>query len=153
MLWETDWTWGIVTLALCIIFHVTGLVALRRLVIFPLVSSLRAKSAIFSISVFSFLAISAVLFHATEAAIWAVMYVRLNVLTDFAHAYLHSLGAFSTYGNSGYDLNMKWRLLSQIEAMNGIVAFGLTTAFLYAAAHLIHQNSEETEMDFLKTGK
>jgi ABC-type transport system involved in multi-copper enzyme maturation permease subunit len=99
------------------------------------------------------LAISAVLFHAIEAAIWAVMYIRLNVLSDFSQAYLHSLGAFSTYGNSGYDLNTKWRLLSQIEAMNGIVAFGLTTAFLYSAAHLIHQNSEETEVDFLKTGK
>ena len=153
MIWEIDWTWGLVTLFICVVMHVTGLVFLRRIVVFPLITTLRAQSAIFSISVFSFLALWAVLLHSLEAAIWAIMYMRLGVLPDFASAYLHSLGAFSTYGNSGFDFIEKWRLLSQIEAMNGIVAFGLTTAFLYAAAHLMHKKGEETEADYMSEGR
>lgn len=143
MVWETDWTWGLVTLFICVVLHATGLVFLRRLVILRYITNLRSKSAIFSIPIYSILALSAVLLHLIEAAIWADLYMRLGILDNFTHAYLHSLGAFSTYGNSGFDFVEKWRLLSQIEAINGIVAFGLTTAFLYGAAHLIHEKGEE----------
>ena len=37
----------------------------------------------------------------------------------------------TTYGGSGLDLQRHWRLMGALEALNGIILFGLTTAFLF----------------------
>ena len=46
---------------------------------------------------------------------------------------LYSLSAITSYGHSNIFLEERWRLLGAIEAMNGLILFGLTTAFLFAA--------------------
>jgi hypothetical protein len=45
---------------------------------------------------------------------------------------LFSLGAMTTYGGSDVDLQKHWRLTGALEALNGIILFGLTTAFLFS---------------------
>ncbi len=50
---------------------------------------------------------------------------------------LYSLGAITSYGHADVYLADRWRLLSAIEAVNGLILFGLTTAFLYAAIHQV----------------
>jgi hypothetical protein len=46
---------------------------------------------------------------------------------------LYSLSAITSYGHSSIFLAERWKLLGAIEAMNGLILFGLTTAFLFAA--------------------
>ncbi len=48
---------------------------------------------------------------------------------------LYSLGAITSYGHAPVFLEGRWRLLGAIEAVNGMILFGLTTAFLFAAIH------------------
>jgi hypothetical protein len=48
---------------------------------------------------------------------------------------LYSLDAMTAYGHAPTFLEDRWRLLGAIEAVNGLILFGLTTAFLYAAIH------------------
>ena len=50
---------------------------------------------------------------------------------------LYSLSAITSYGHVGIYLEARWSLLGAIEAMNGLILFGLTTAFLYAAIALV----------------
>jgi len=50
---------------------------------------------------------------------------------------LYSLGAMTSYGHADVYLEDRWRLLGAIEAVNGLILFGLTTAFLYAAIHQV----------------
>ena len=50
---------------------------------------------------------------------------------DFGSAMLYSLGAITTYGHENLDLAAQWKLLGAIEALNGWLLFGLTTAFLF----------------------
>ena len=50
---------------------------------------------------------------------------------------LYSLGAMTSYGHADVYLEDRWRLLGTIEAVNGLILFGLTTAFLYAAIHQV----------------
>lgn len=38
----------------------------------------------------------------------------------------------TTYGGSDLDLQGHWRLMGALEALNGIILFGLTTAFLFS---------------------
>ena len=50
---------------------------------------------------------------------------------------LYSLSAITSYGHSAIFLEERWKLLGAIEAMNGLILFGLTTAFLFAAIELV----------------
>jgi hypothetical protein len=70
-----------------------------------------------------------------EAAAWAGLYLWLGASTDWRDAMLYSLGAITSYGHAEVFLESRWRLLGAIEAVNGVILFGLTTAFLYAAIH------------------
>jgi hypothetical protein len=45
---------------------------------------------------------------------------------------LYSLSALTTYGHASSSLTEHWRMLGALEALNGMLLFGLTTAFLFA---------------------
>jgi len=72
---------------------------------------------------------------ALEAATRAGLHLWVGALPDWRDAMLYSLGAITSYGHAPIFLEDRWRLLGAIEAVNGLILFGLTTAFLYAAIH------------------
>jgi hypothetical protein len=74
----------------------------------------------------------AILLHALEAGIWALSYRFLGALPDFKTAMLYSLNAITSYGHESLVLESHWQLMGAIEALNGWLLFGLTTAFLFA---------------------
>jgi hypothetical protein len=74
-------------------------------------------------------------FLALEAEAWAALYLWLGALPDWHTAMLYSLGAITSYGGSKFYLADRWGLLGPIEAVNGLMLFGLTTAFLFTAMH------------------
>ena len=45
---------------------------------------------------------------------------------------LCSLSAMTTYGHASLFLKDRWQLMGALEALNGTMLFGLTTAFLFA---------------------
>ena len=45
---------------------------------------------------------------------------------------LYSLGAMTTYGHATIYLDPHWQMLGALEALNGAILIGLTTAFLYS---------------------
>jgi hypothetical protein len=72
------------------------------------------------------------LLHGIEAGVWAAAYVGLGARPDFASAMLYSLSAMTTFGHAEIFLATHWRLMGALEALNGMMLFGLTTAFLFA---------------------
>ncbi len=70
-------------------------------------------------------------------AAWAGLHVWLGALPDWRDAALYSLNAITSYGHDQLFLKDQWGLLGAIEAVNGLILFSLTTAFLYAAIHEI----------------
>jgi hypothetical protein len=44
---------------------------------------------------------------------------------------LYSLNAITSYGHTDLVLARHWQLMGAIEALNGWLLFGLTTAFLF----------------------
>jgi hypothetical protein len=52
-------------------------------------------------------------------------------VTDDKSAMLNSLEAITTYGHNDLYLADHWRLMGALEALNGMLLFGLMTAFLY----------------------
>jgi hypothetical protein len=145
MLWANDWEIGAVAIIICVTLHSIALVFLARLIFHEKVRRFRQKSLLISSFMFALFALGAIAIHAIEAAFWGVVYLHVGAADDFPSAYLHSLGAFTTLGDSTVVFDMRWRLLIQLEALNGAVALGLTTALLYSSARRIQKIIEPDE--------
>ena len=83
-----------------------------------------------SIIITTVLAIFAV--HTVQIWVWAAIYIALGELTQLSDALYFSTVTFTTLGYGDITLSVNWRLLSAIEAINGILLFGWSTAFLFA---------------------
>jgi hypothetical protein len=78
--------------------------------------------------------------HGIEASIWAAAYRLLGALPDMKSAMLYSLSAITTYGHANIFLKPHWQLMGAMEALNGMLLFGLTTAFLFAVFQRVWQS-------------
>ena len=70
-----------------------------------------------------------------EIIVWASAYLALlpaGELASFEEAVYFSFITFTTLGYGDITLSEHWRLLSGIEALNGIMLAGWTTAMLFA---------------------
>ena len=72
------------------------------------------------------------LMHTVEIWSWAALYVWLGEFESFERALYFSTVTFTTLGYGDITLQERWRLLSGVEAVNGIMLFGVSTAFLFA---------------------
>ena len=72
------------------------------------------------------------LLHGVEAGLWAAAYQGLGALPDSRSAMLYSLNAMTSYGHANLYLKDQWQLMGALEALNGMMLFGLTTASLFA---------------------
>ena len=73
--------------------------------------------------------------HTMEIMLWASAYLLAlpaGELGGFEEAVYFSFVTFTTLGYGDITLTEGWRLLSGIEAMNGIMLAGWTTAMLFA---------------------
>jgi hypothetical protein len=70
--------------------------------------------------------------HGLEIILWALVYWRSGALSSFADAILYSMDTMATRGASGLELRQQWRMLGAIEAVDGVLLFGISTAFIFA---------------------
>lgn len=68
-----------------------------------------------------------------QMAIWAALFMLLREFNNFAAALYHSAVNFTTLGYGDLVLSERWRLLGPLEAANGILMFGVSTAVMTAA--------------------
>ncbi len=130
--WSNNWAWGLPLIVLTVLVHAFGVVLIRDQVVLELPLILRARRS--SIVLAILMAVSVLLLtvlHAAEASAWAAAYVALGARPDFASAMLYSLSAMTSYGHATVFLAEHWRLMGAIEALNGMMLFGLSTAFLF----------------------
>jgi MFS superfamily sulfate permease-like transporter len=130
--WDGDWAWALPLIVVNVVIHVIGLGIINREVLrtVSLVRTHRNFNILFAL-VMGVTTLLATLLHAIEAGIWAILYLALGALPDGKSAMLFSLNAITTYGHSDLHLTARWQLLGALEALNGMLLFGLTTAFLY----------------------
>jgi len=88
-----------------------------------------------ALRVLSSTAVFVLVLHIIEVSAWAVVYLSLNDIPElrtFEQATYFSIVTFTSLGYGDITLQGSWRLLSGIEAMNGIILFGWSTALLFA---------------------
>jgi hypothetical protein len=130
--WDGNWAWSLPLILVTVILHVIGMVFINERVVGAMrrLKAHRGFIFVFALTMGS-ATVAATILHAIEAGMWAGMYWILDALPDGKSALLYSLGAMTTYGHERFDLAAHWQLMGALEALNGMMLFGLTTAFLY----------------------
>jgi hypothetical protein len=73
--------------------------------------------------------------HIIEILIWALAYrliLPVDELQNLEAAFYFSAVTFTTLGYGDITLNTDWRILSGLQAINGILLIGWSTALLFA---------------------
>ena len=131
--WGNAWLWGIPLTVLTIVIHVIGLALITGRVGLRLGDWVRHRRFVPALAVgLGRTVLLVTVLHWVEAFIWAVAFIWLGALPDFKSAMLYSLSAITAYGHASLFLQPHWQILGAIEALNGMILFGLTTAFLFS---------------------
>jgi Ion channel len=76
--------------------------------------------------------------HLTQIALWALIFLTCGEISTFEKAFYLSAQNYTSLGYGDVILSEQWRLLGPLEAINGLLLFGLSTALLFAVmSHLI----------------
>ncbi len=114
------------------VIHVFGLGLINENVVPALGERMDRRRSTFLAATMSVAVLFATLLHTFEATLWAAAYLWLRALPDLRAAMLYSVSALTTYGHANALRPDRWRMLGALEALTGMLLFGLSTAFLFA---------------------
>jgi hypothetical protein len=133
-----SWTLGLSLIVLTIAIHTTGVV----LMAFGLETRIRVhvdkykldrlRAIPIVIGHIGAIALILATLHGLEGVLWASAYRLLGALDSFTDASVYSLGTMTTFEIPGLALPSRWQMISALEAVNGVLLFGISTAFIFA---------------------
>lgn len=80
-----------------------------------------------------------------QIAIWAALFMLIGEFDEFATALYHSGVNFATLGYGDIVMSPQWRLLGPLEAANGILMFGVSTATMTAAVMDVLKENQQNQ--------
>lgn len=132
MTWSADWGWSLPLIVVTVVMHVFGLSIIRRWIerVMPYIKTERKFSGSSRWAIGG-VALCITVLHSLEAALWATTFLFLGALPSARTAMLYSLNAITAFGHVDLYLADRWQLMGSLEALNGWILFGLSTAFLF----------------------
>ena len=133
-----SWTLGLSLIVLTIAIHTTGVV----LMAFGLESRVRVRvdthelnrlrAIPIVIGHIGAVALILAALHGVEGILWASAYRWLGAFDSFTDASVYSLGTMTTFELPGLALPPRGQMVGALEAVNGVLLFGISTAFIFA---------------------
>ncbi len=77
--------------------------------------------------------------HFVEIALWALSFVLCGEFSNFAAALYYSAATYTTLGDGTIVISARWRLLGPLEAADGVLMFGISTAIIFAVIQRLVQ--------------
>jgi len=130
--WGSDWLWSLPLSVVTVVIHVLGLYLIRQRFDRFLLLAHHRRITLIALLFMAGTTVSVTLLHGLEAAVWAFGFRLLHALPDKKSATLYSLNAMTTFGHAHENLQERWQMMGALEALNGWILFGMSTAFLYA---------------------
>ena len=78
------------------------------------------------------------IFTLLESLLWSFTYLAIGTFDKLEEALYFSIVTFTTLGFGDIVIGEEWRLLSSLEAANGIIIFGWSTAIVMAVVQRIY---------------
>jgi len=140
MLDQQSWRWGLSLIALTLAFH-AAFVVMMGIAVVKLRLRLETRGFVLwnlipiLICIFAVIGLLLAVVLIIECGIWAAAYLWLGALDSPLDALLFSIDSMSTRGASGLTLQRHWQLIGALESVNGMLLFGLSTAWLFTVGH------------------
>jgi len=132
-MWIADWAWSLPLILLTVVIHVFGLGVINEKVVRTLSRSTGRRGLVPRFAIVMGVAVLLMTaLHGIEGVAWAAAFLFIGAVPDAKAGMLYSLNAMTTYGHESVSLAPQWQMMGALEALNGMLLFGLTTAFLFA---------------------
>ena len=137
--------------AVCVVIHTVGLVLFGQFLIdrFPKLDRIATMRRQVAALMLVFAVVMAL--HLIEASLWAAFYYARNLFQDFETALYFSLVTYGTMGFGDVVLPQRWRLLSGIEGISGVLLCGLSGAFIFAVINALFKRRMQLRNSPVKT--
>ena len=122
---------GVITFACTIFVHVLPLGATVTIVRHEKRLGFAGVSFWSEFAIVALIIFLALVAHLIEIAMWAAVFLIYGEFHDFGTAYYHSAVNYTTLGYGDIIMSPAWRLLGPLEAANGILMFGVSTAMVF----------------------
>jgi hypothetical protein len=123
---------GIATTISTIFIHALALVAIVRFVRYERRIGHAGVRFLIDVSIVVRATLLALAAHLIEIAAWALVFVWCGEYRDFAAAFYSSAENYTTLGYGDVVMSARWRLLGPLEAADGMLMFGVTTAMIFS---------------------
>ena len=133
-----SWTVGLSLIVLTIAIHTTGVVmmayGLESRIPVRVQEHLDDPRRTIPIAIGHIGAVALILaaLHGLESLLWASAYSWLGAIGAFTDASIYSLATMTTLDVPELALPSRFRMISALEAVNGVLLFGISTAFIFA---------------------
>jgi hypothetical protein len=86
--------------------------------------------------------------HLIQITLWSAAIVLCGQIPGFETAFYFSAQNYTTLGYGDIHLSEQWRLLGPLEAINGVLFFGLSTSVMFAGLSQLIANRLRTEAGY-----
>ncbi|MGB9225022.1 hypothetical protein [Mycobacterium sp.] len=129
-----SWTLGLLFIVLTVAFHTTAVVMMafvgtRIRVRVEKQNPHQARVIVILIRVIAAVAVILAILHGLESMLWAAAYLWLGAFSSYVDALLYALGTMTS--SSTVEVGSRWHMVSALEAMDGALLFGISTAFIF----------------------
>jgi ion channel len=87
--------------------------------------------------------------HLIEIALWAAVYLICGEVASFRQAFYCSAQNYTALGYGDIHISERWQLLGPLEAVNGLLLFGLSTAIMFSVLSNLIAKRLHLEIDRL----
>jgi len=137
--------------AVCVVIHTVGLVLFGQFLIDKFPKLERTATMTRQVLALIFVFAVVITLHLIEASLWAVFYYVRGLFNDFETALYFSLVTYGTIGFGDVVLPQRWRLLSGIEGISGVLLCGLSAAFIFSVINALFQRRMQQRTAPVKT--
>ena len=141
MLGNPSWRWGLSLIVLTMTIHAAAVLIMAfvgtRIRVQLETRSLHQWNLIaILICATGLIGLLLAMLHGIECGIWAAAYLWLGAVESPTDALIYSVDSMATLGASGLTLRRPWQVMGGLEAVNGMILFGVSTAYVFAVMQL-----------------
>lgn len=137
---------GVATMTLCLLLQV-ALIA-RALIYYARHESDLDRASFFgTVMILNAVMLLMMVGNIAQIAIWGLLFQVLGEFSEYRDAFYHSAVNFATLGYGDIVMSEKRRLLGPIQAVNGVLMVGISTAAFVTLLRdtLAHHSGDEEE--------
>jgi hypothetical protein len=106
-----------------------------------------------TVAVMTMVTLATGVMHLLEISLWAIVFVLCGAITTFETAFYFSAVNYTALGYGDLILSSPWRILGPLEAINGLLLIGLSTAGMFVVLNRMITNRLWREAQVIAPGE